>query len=207
MIYTRDDINQLNSRERAHLINSASGYKSANLLATKSKHGQTNVAVFSSVVHFGAHPPILGFVLRPTSVSRHTYNHIKETGVYTINHIHQSIIKDAHHTSAKYAEHISEFDRTNLEEEYLESFYAPYVKDCPVKIGMHFLEEHYIKANDTRLILGEVDVLHVSDHLLSVDGFIDLSIGETAVITGLDGYSIPNGTQRFSYQTPLNNIL
>ncbi len=207
MIYTREDINQLNSRQRAHLINSASGYKSANLLATKSKKGQTNVAVFSSVVHFGAHPPILGFVLRPTSVSRHTYNHIKETGYYTINHIHQSIIEDAHNTSAKYPEHISEFDTTNLEEEYLKSFYVPFVKNCPVKIGMQFLEEHYIKANNTRLILGEIEVLHVSDHLLSSDGFIDLTIGKTATITGLDGYSIPNGIKRFPYQNPLNEYL
>lgn len=207
MKYAREDINQLNSRQRAHLINSASGYKSANLLATKSKNGQTNVAVFSSIVHFGAHPPILGFVLRPTSVSRHTYNHIKETGYYTINHIHQSIIEDAHHTSAKYPEHISEFDTTYLEEEYLESFYAPFVKDCPVKIGMQFLEEHYIKANDTRLILGEIDVLYVSDHLLSPDGFIDLTIGKTATITGLDGYSVPTGVKRFPYQNPIKKHL
>lgn len=207
MIYTREDINQLNSRQRAHLINSASGYKPANLLATKSKNGQTNVAIFNSIVHFGAHPPILGFVLRPTSVSRHTYNHIKETGYYTINHIHQSIIEDAHHTSAKYPEHISEFNTTDLEEEYLESFYAPFVKDCPVKIGMKFLEEHYIKANETRLILGEIDVLHVSDDLLSPDGFIDLTLGKTATINGLDGYSVPSEVKRFPYQNPINKYL
>lgn len=73
MIFTKDDISQLNSRIRGRLINSATGYKSANLIATKSKEGQPNVAVFSSVVHIGAHPPILGFVLRPTTVPRHTY--------------------------------------------------------------------------------------------------------------------------------------
>ncbi len=204
MKYSRTDIEGMNSRYRAHLVNSATGYKSANLIATKSKNGQTNVAVFSSVVHFGAHPPILGFVLRPTSVPRNTYNHIKESGYYTINHIHESILQDAHHTSAKYSEHVSEFNQTNLNTEYLDSFYAPYVKDCPIQIGMKFLEEIYISANDTRLILGEIEHLHVANTLLCEDGFIDLSKGCTATITGLDGYSVPQQTKRFPYQTLLN---
>lgn len=202
MIYNRKDINNLNSRFRAHLINSATGYKSANLIATKSRQGQTNVAVFSSLVHFGAHPPILGFVLRPTSVVRNTYDHIKETGYYTINHIHQNILKSAHHTSAKYPEDISEFNKTDLQEEYLESFYPPYVKNSPIKIGMKFLEEHFIKANSTRLILGEIEYLHIADHLLNADGFLDLSKGKTAAITGLDGYTIPTKAKRFHYQKP-----
>lgn len=207
MIYTREDIEHLNSRFRARLINSASGYKSANLIATQSKQGHTNVAVFSSVVHFGANPPVLGFVLRPTTVPRHTYNHIKETGFYTINHIHQSIIQDAHHTSAKYAKEVSEFDKTQLEVEYKNTFSAPFVKNCPVQIGMRFLEEHHISINDTKLILGEIEYLHVDEELVSQDGFIDLSKGKTATITGLDGYSVPKTTLRFPYQHPLNKPL
>ena len=53
-------------------------------------------------MHYGSAPPILGFVLRPTTVPRNTYKNIKDTGVYTINHIAQSMVEDAHHTSAKY---------------------------------------------------------------------------------------------------------
>lgn len=202
MIYNRKNIDNLNARFRANLINSASGYKSANLIGTKSNQGETNVAIFSSVVHFGANPPILGFVLRPTTVIRNTYNNIKESGYYTINHIHQRILESAHHTSAKYPEHISEFNKTNLQEEYLESFHAPFVKNSPVKIGMKFLEEHLIKLNNTRLILGEVEHLHIIDSLLNSDGFIDLSKGNTAAISGLNGYTIPNKAQQFDYQNP-----
>lgn len=202
MIFTKDDISQLNSRVRGRLINSATGYKPANLIATQSKEGQSNVAVFSSVVHIGAHPPILGFVLRPITVPRHTYKNILSTGVYTINHIHESIVLDAHHTSAKYKEDISEFDQTKLETEYKANFFAPFVKGCPVQMGLRFIDEHYIKQNDTRLILGEIEYLFVEDHLISSDGFIDLSKGRTATITGLDGYSIPDNTIRFPYQKP-----
>ena len=67
-----------------------------------SNNGIENVAVFSSVTHIGSSPAILGFFLRPTTVIRNTYENIKATGFYTINHIHNNITKDAHHTSAKY---------------------------------------------------------------------------------------------------------
>ncbi|MGB1295668.1 MAG: flavin reductase family protein [Flavobacteriales bacterium] len=202
MKYSRTDIDALPSRERAHLINNISGFKSANLIGTQSVKGTTNVAVFSSVMHFGASPPVIGFVLRPTTVERNTYNNILETDYYTINSIHKSIIVDAHHTSAKYPKEISEFSKTALKEQYHPSFPAPFVKDSPVQIGLKFLEEHAMAFNGTRLILGEVVYVHLEDKLFNADKTIDLTKGETAVITGLDGYSIPKTIQRFSYQKP-----
>ena len=118
------------------MINSITGYKPANLIATKSQSGITNVAVFSSVVHYGSAPPILGFVLRPTTVRRHTFDNIIETGYYTINHINEAIVEDAHHTSAKYPKDVSEFNKTGLEEVYNNDFYAPFVKQSTIKMGM-----------------------------------------------------------------------
>ena len=112
MHFTRKDINDLEKIKKINLINSCSGYKSANLIGSVSKEGITNVAVFSSITHLGSNPPTLGFILRPTTVPRDTYKNIKESGVFTINHIHEDIIKEAHHTSAKYKEEISEFDIT-----------------------------------------------------------------------------------------------
>lgn len=59
-------------RDRARFINSLSGFKSANLIATQDKQGKTNVAMFSSVVHLGASPALVGFVMRPDNNDRHT---------------------------------------------------------------------------------------------------------------------------------------
>ena len=100
-------ISNLEKIYRINLINSCSGFKSANLLGTISKEGITNVAIFSSVMHLGSDPPTLGFILRPKTVERDTYKNIKEIGFFTINHIWEDIIKDAHHTSAKYEAHIT----------------------------------------------------------------------------------------------------
>jgi flavin reductase (DIM6/NTAB) family NADH-FMN oxidoreductase RutF len=187
---------------RINLINSCSGYKSANLLGTKSTHGIENVAVFSSVTHIGSNPPMLGFFCRPTTVMRNTYDNIKASGQYTINHIHESILEDAHHTSAKYDAEISEFDKTSLTSEYKNKFYAPFVKDAPLQLAMEFVEEYNIKANNTILVIGKIVGLHVNDELLEADGFINLSKAKVATINGLDGYAVPELNTRFGYQRP-----
>jgi flavin reductase (DIM6/NTAB) family NADH-FMN oxidoreductase RutF len=199
---TRADIDAMEKLYRINLINSCSGYKSANLIGTESKDGFTNVAVFSSVTHLGSNPPLLGFVTRPASVPRNTYENIKETGIYTINHIHQRITKDAHHTSAKYPKEVSEFDQTELETEYKDDFKAPYVKGCHVQIGMRYVNEYVIEENDTILIVGNIEHLHITDAILETDGFINLAKAEIATINGLDGYAIPQQQTRYPYQRP-----
>ena len=200
--FSRQHLDELDRIYRINLINSCSGYKSANLIGSKSEKGSPNLAVFSSVIHMGSNPPLLGFVLRPTKVKRHTYSNIKSTGYYTINHIAHDKIEQAHHTSAKYGADISEFEVTGLKEVYRSGFHAPYVEGSPVQIGMKFIEEHFIAFNETILVIGEMQHLHVQDHLLEQDGFVNLSKGRVASICGLDGYTIPAGPKRYGYQRP-----
>ena len=202
MHYTRDQINDLEKIKKINLINSCSGYKSANLIGTISKEGITNVAVFSSVTHLGSNPPTLGFILRPTTVPRDTYKNILESGVFTINHIFEDIIEDAHHTSAKYEEAISEFDITSLEDEYYNDCIAPFVKGSPVQMEMKFTEEYHIKSNNVIHIIAEIKNLYVKDDILNEDGFLDLAKGKVAAINGLDAYAIADNNTRFNYQRP-----
>ena len=201
--FNKKNINSLDHLYKINLINSCAGYKSANLIATKSKEANTNLAIFSSVIHLGSSPPLLGFILRPTTVPRNTYENIMETGYFTINHIHEKILKDAHHTSAKYDKSTSEFDVTDLDTIYKDNFYAPFVKNSPIQLGMKYLEEYDIKANNTKLIIGEIQGLYIKENLLENDGFINLSKGAIATINGLDGYAIPNLKERMDYQRPI----
>ncbi|AUC85188.1 flavin oxidoreductase [Polaribacter sp. ALD11] len=200
--FTFKQIQDLEKIYKINLINSCSGFKSANLLGSISEEGIANVAVFSSVTHLGSNPPTLGFILRPTTVPRDTYKNIKDTGVFTINHIYEDIIEDAHHTSAKYPKNISEFDVTNLEAEYKGDFKAPFVKDSPVQMSMRFVEEVYVSSNDVMLIVAEIQELYIHDELLQEDGLINLSKGNIATINGLDTYAIPKFKKQLSYQRP-----
>lgn len=200
--FSNKDISSLDKIFKINLINSCSGFKSANLLGSISKEGKTNVAVFSSVTHLGSNPPTLGFILRPTTVPRNTHKNLKDTGVFTINHIWEDVIEDAHHTSAKYPESVSEFDMTNLEEEYKGNFKAPFVKNAPVQMSMKFVEEIYVPSNDVMLIVAQIQELYVKDEILHEDGLINLSKGNVATINGLDTYAIPKFKTQLSYQRP-----
>ena len=47
------DFIQMEQRKRAHLINSVGGFKSGCLIGAVDLIGQTNLAIFSSIVHIG----------------------------------------------------------------------------------------------------------------------------------------------------------
>ncbi|MFK7797690.1 MAG: flavin reductase family protein [Aureispira sp.] len=199
---TRADLETMGYIPRINLVNSITGYKSASLIGTKSTDGILNVAVFSSVTHIGSNPPLIGFIVRPTTVTRNTYANIKETGFYTINHIHRSIIAEAHHTSAKYPAEVSEFDKTTLNPEFRDNFYAPYVQEAVVKMGLKFREEIPIKANGTIMILGEIQEMIFPEACQREDGLVDLNAAETVCISGLDAYHLPQELARFEYARP-----
>lgn len=153
MKITKENILKLEKLYRTNFINSLSGCKSANLIGTISKEGKTNLAIFSSVIHVGANPPALGFLMRPVSVERHTYTNIKETNYFTINHISKEIYKRVHQTSARYDKDVSESDECGLTPEYNEAIKAPYVKESMVKIGCRFIEEQEINFMKQFLLL------------------------------------------------------
>ena len=100
--FSREIIDKLDKVSRLNLINSVTGFKPANLIGTISKQNQENLAIFSSLVHLGSKPPLLGLITRPNSVPRHTYTNIIESKFYTINHVSDNIIERAHMTSAKF---------------------------------------------------------------------------------------------------------
>ena len=200
--FSKETIDALAIRYKNNLINSISGYKSANLIGTKGNAGNTNLAVFNSVIHLGSNPALLGFILRPTTVPRHSYQNMKETEVFTINHISKDQIEDAHHTSAKYPENISEFDQTNLKEEYKADCFAPFIKDAPVQIACRYVNDYLIKENDTLLVVGAVEHIFVKDEMLLEDGYVQLDKGEVVTVNGIDGYALPQLLARFPYARP-----
>ena len=196
------DLEGLSKIYRLNLINSVTGYKSANLIGTQNSNGITNLAIFSSVIHLGSNPALVGFILRPTTVPRHTYSNLKATNDFTLNTVTKDYINDAHHTSAKYPEEISEFDVTNFSIEHKNKMNAPYVKGSPIQIGCNYENEYHIKENNTLLIIGSIKELYISQSLLMDDGWVQLENENIITINGLDGYAVPKLINRFPYARP-----
>lgn len=196
------DISELDKDRRVQLINSIVGYKSVNLIGTADLHGQTNLAVVSSVCHLGSNPPLLSMVIRPASAPRHTLSNILATRCYTINHVSEKMLYQAHQTSARYPKKTSEFDATGLSPIYREDFTAPFVEQSPLQIGMSLCEVHHLDCNNTELVIGQVHSLTLRSEALSDDGFIDLNALQTVCASGIDAYHLPSLLTRLPYAKP-----
>lgn len=202
-ILSLSDIETMESRVRANLINGISGFKSANLVGTQNPQGQHNLAIVNSVFHLGAHPPLLGMIIRPHTVPRDTLENIIQTGVYTLNHIHPDIVPQAHQTSARYAAQQSEFSETGLTPFYSASMSAPYVAQSHVKIGMKLEEIQHLAVNGTELVIGRIQEIIVNDSkAIHQDGFVDLEALQSVAISGLDRYHSTQSLGRFAYAKP-----
>jgi flavin reductase (DIM6/NTAB) family NADH-FMN oxidoreductase RutF len=195
-------LEEMEQRKRVHLINSIGGFKSVCLIGTTNSEQQNNLAIFNSLVHLGANPPLVGIIFRTGSTDRHTLSNILETGFYTINHIHQDIYTQAHQTSARYPKEISEFEAVNLNPVYQNNFLAPFVKESFVQIGLAFRQRIDISLNNTCFVIGEIIQLYFPDDCLCEDGFVDIEKAGSLTCSGLDSYHQTQRLDRLSYAKP-----
>ena len=202
MIFKKDDIEQFEQRYRTAFVNSLAGFRQAVLIGTKSVDGDTNLAIFNSLIHLGANPALFGLINRPDSVERHTLKNIIDTKEYTLNYVCAVYYKKAHQTSARYAKVISEFDEVGFKEIYHPFCKAPFVEEAIVKIAMKLEDIIPIPLNGTVLIIGSIVQVEMDASMISPDGFVELSEAEILISQGLDAYFVSKKLGRLPYAKP-----
>jgi flavin reductase (DIM6/NTAB) family NADH-FMN oxidoreductase RutF len=199
---SKNGLLEMDSRKRANFINSLTGFKSIGLIGTKNKAGINNLAIFNSFVHIGADPALMGFISRPDAHLRHSVSNIIESKYYTINHINEEIYKQAHQTSARYPEEISEFNACGLNAELKNDFYAPFVSESHIQVALELKEIVELKINNTSLVIGEILGVYINDAFWVEDGYLDIEKAGSLAGTGLDGYHKTLQLERLSYAKP-----
>lgn len=202
MNLNREEISAFEQRYRTTFVNSLAGYRQVVLVGTKSNEGVANLAIFNSLMHIGAHPPLYGILNRPDSVQRDTLQNILETKEYTLNFVRATVFEKAHQTSARYEKGVSEFAEVGFEEHYLDGSAAPFVKEAIVKIAMKLEEIIPIPLNGTKLIVGSIVHVELEDGLVGQDGFVSLSEEEVLLSQGLDAYFVASPIGRLPYAKP-----
>lgn len=202
MYIDRAAIEALEARRRAALINSVTGFKAANLVGTADNLRHSNLAIMSSAVHIGSHPPLIALVFRPDTGERHSLANVRATGVFTINHVNESIIEAAHQTAARYPREQSEFAATGLGEHWREGFPAPFVAEASIRVGLALREEVALAINGTHLVIGEIQHLECPDSALNETGAIDPAQAGTVALAGLDSYYSTQLRRRMAYAKP-----
>jgi flavin reductase (DIM6/NTAB) family NADH-FMN oxidoreductase RutF len=204
--FTHDELMSMEQSLRVNIINSILGFKSVALIGSINDKKESNLAIFSSIVHLGASPPLIGVVVRPDCVDRHTLTNIMETASFTINHINENIMQQAHQTSARYPKEISEFDATQLTEEYKGNCKAPFVKESYIQMAVSFREKHELSINACQFVIGEIQAIYFPKECFCVDGFIDIEKAQSITCSGLDRYHRTQHLARLSYAKVDKNL-
>ena len=186
--FSIDQIKLMDRFTRTNFINTLSGFKSISLIGTINKVGQANLAIFSNLVHIGADPALIGFINRPTEAAPHTLANIQATEFYTVNHVHQDIYTKAHQTSAKYPEHISEFEAVGLTPLFRPGISAPFVEESKVQYVLKLEEVIPIKLNGTFLVVGSLQQAFIPAEIMDEDGYLSIEKANSLCSLGINGY-------------------
>ncbi len=197
-----DELLLFEKQKRTNLVNCLGGFKNPVLIGTSNNSGQLNLAIFNSLFHVGATPPLFGLLVRPDSVARHTLSNIRKTQFFTVNYIHESFYMQAHQTAARYDENTCEWDTVGLEKEYKPSVSVPFVKNSPIKLYAENVREIRIPENDTILLINKTLRVFIDESVLSEDGFIDIEKAGTISSVGLDAYYKNKKINRLHYAKP-----
>jgi flavin reductase (DIM6/NTAB) family NADH-FMN oxidoreductase RutF len=201
-ILTSADILEMEPRYRTTFVNSISGFKSLQMVATISESGKTNIALFNSIFHIGANPPLIGMICRPDGDQHETFSNIEKTGIYTLNNVKEEWYKKAHQTSARFSTNQSEFDTCGFTQQILPVFKAPFVFESSIKLGMEVKDITTIKFNGSRIVIGEVKYIILDEDLVATDGFVDLEKAKSVTVSGLDSYYSTTKLARLKYAKP-----
>jgi flavin reductase (DIM6/NTAB) family NADH-FMN oxidoreductase RutF len=200
--FSKKQISELPKLKRGALMNGIGGVKPLNLIGSISENGHQNLAVFNSIVHIGSNPPLIGFILRPTTVERHTYKNILTTKVFSVNQVNNSMFEKAHQTAASYDRGISEFDAVGLTAEKIDPHKIPFVKESKVKFACAYKNEYFIEENGCRLIIAEVLDIYSDNNIIEDNGFVNLEQAEATGAIGLDAYVSLKLLDRLDFARP-----
>jgi len=188
---------------RDNFIKSLTGFKSASLIGTINAQGVPNLGMFSSMVHIGSDPALIGYINRPLAAAPHTLANIKSNGFYTVNHIHPSFVDKAHQTSAKYPDEVNEFAEVGLTEAYFDGISVPFVKESAIKYLLSLKEIVPITLNATFLVIGQLEQVLIDPSLQpTADGFLELDQVGSICSNGLDAYYNTTLIDRYAYAKP-----
>lgn len=185
--YTAADLEAADRAWRINFINCLIGAKNLHVLITRNSNGTYNAAIFNSGIHVGSSPPYIGFLLRPTTVPRHTYENLRQYPYATLNAVTEAFRQRAHATHAKLPYGESELEHFALSPQWIAGEDLPYIEESPLMARLRWVEEHLLTVNQTRFLIFAVESVHIAVEP-DQDGFFRMDKLGLVAGSGCDAY-------------------
>jgi len=172
-------------------------------VSTVSPAGIHNLAPFSFFTGITSDPPTICF--SPTrrgtdGMPKDTLLNIKANGEFVINIVTEDIAAQMNDCATEFPPEIDEFEMTGLTPSPASVVAPPLIKESPISFEckkMQIIEIGKARAGGGFLVIGEIVMFHVADHLLS-HGRIDT--GQLKPIGRLAGAEYTKLGERFTLE-------
>jgi flavin reductase (DIM6/NTAB) family NADH-FMN oxidoreductase RutF len=192
-----EEIANLDRSYRRDFINRITGAKAAWILGSFHPDFGENLALFSSVVHVGANPPLIGIVFRPSLNRLHSLRNISETKLFSLNSLPFSLHKEMHSASANWDEDVNDFQICGLQKVAGLDHPIPLIKEATVRMLLEPKEKIRIQSNSTHFLVSEIKKIEIGYSRLDSEE-LPLPDGLTYV-SGLDLYCNVESVESMPY--------
>ena len=169
---------ELDIKSVYHLLISGISPRPIALVSSIDKKGNSNLSPYSFFNAFGANPPIIGFspaLSGRTGLPKDTLINIRDTKEFTVSIVNSSIVEQISLSSCEYDKNIDEFVKSGLTKHESKNVKAFGVNESffIMECKLHDIIELGNKPASGNLILGEVVLFRVSEHILNNTDQID----------------------------------
>lgn len=201
------DLKALSPAEKQYYLQHVVAPRPICFASTIDKEGQVNLSPFSFFNMFSSNPPILVFSparrVRDNTI-KHTLENVMEIPEVVINMVNYDMVHQTSLSSCEYPKAVNEFAKAGFTEEASSLIRPPMVKESPVKMECKVLEIKSLgnEKGAGNLVICEVLLMHVADHLLDEHKHIDPRKLNQVARLGGDWYSVVNEASMFEVAKP-----
>lgn len=173
--------------------------------------GNVNLSPFSFFNLFSSNPPILIFSplrrMRDNSI-KHTLENILEVPEVVIHVVHFGMVEQMSLASTEYEKGVNEFQKAGFTEVKSNEVKPPRIKEAHVAFECRVNEVKALgeSGGAGNLVICEVLVAHVNEHILDEAGVIDPRKLDAVARLGGNWYSRASGSSLFQIPKPLRNL-
>jgi flavin reductase (DIM6/NTAB) family NADH-FMN oxidoreductase RutF len=181
------------------------------LASTLDKDGNVNLSPFSFFNLFSMNPPILIFSpsrrVRDNS-TKHTLQNVNEVPEVVINIVSYNMVEQVSLASCDFPKGTNEFIKAGLTEIASTRVKPPRVAESPVSFECKVNQVIPLgqEGGAGTLVICEVVLMHISDEVLSADGFIDPNKLDAVARMGQDYYCRASGENVFAVPKPNTKV-
>lgn len=138
------------------------------LVSCRGVNGEDNALAVGYAGNCSFDPPMVMVGIVP---SRYSYHMVKETGVFVVNLVPESLREQYAYLGSHSGRDENKLEKLGLKIGDGEKVNAPLLLDCPVNIECSVVDS--IKTGSHEMFIGKVEYVHANEELLDADGNID----------------------------------